>query len=175
MQTTTLIITQNEALYKEVIMKSNLQANGDIATSSLEDSIIIAINSDKGEAITAIIENQVEIEKVIHLDIAEKYNDSEYKPWDVVMPNSIISGEQAAFLEYAPEGDYDLEKFNLILNGTIWSKADDEDFDVDILDNNIFPITQILEKNNLLSKTIVLRGIWADAINNMLGIYEMVL
>jgi len=174
MQTTTLIITSNDVIYTELISRMNLQANWDIATSSLEDSIIIAIKSSSPEAIEAIIWNQVFIEKVICIDTVTQFYDVEFKLWDVVIPNSVISGAEAAFLEYAPSGDYDLEKFNLILNGTIWPESDDEDFQVDMVDENIFPITANLQKNDLLSKTIVLRGIWEESIENTLAVFEMV-
>ncbi len=175
MQTTTLIITSNDSIYNEIVSKMNLQVNGDIATTSLEDSIIIAIKTIFPEAIETIIWNQVAIQKVILIDTVDEFYEVEFKSWDVVIPNSVISWNQATFLEYAPSGDYDLEKFNLILNGTIWPKWEqDDDFQVDIVDENIFPITTHLQKNDLLSKTIVLRWMWEDSIQNTLAIFEMV-
>jgi len=174
MQTTTLIITSNDEIYTQLISKMNLQTNWDVATTSLEDTIIIAIKTVSPEAIEAIIWNQVVIEKVICIDTVSEFYEVEFKLWDVAIPNSVISWENAHFLEYAPSWDYDLEKFNLVLNGTIWPKSEDEDFQVDLVDENIFPITANLQKNDLLAKTIVLRWIGEESIENTLAIFEMV-
>lgn len=175
MQTTTLIITSNNEIYTGLISKLNLQTNGDIATTSLEDSIIIAIKTISSEAIEAIIGNQVEIEKIIYIDTVSEFNEAEFKTGDVVIPNSVISWDTAAFLEYAPSWDYNLEKFNLVLNGTIGPKWEDEEFQVDLVDDNIFPIVEHLRKNNLLDKTVVLRWAWDNSLENTITIFEMVL
>ncbi|MDC0506195.1 hypothetical protein OAN96_01220 [Candidatus Gracilibacteria bacterium] len=175
MQTTTLIITSNDTIYTQLVSKMNLQTNGDIATTSLEDSIIIAIKTVSPEAVETIIGNQVATQKVICVDTVSEFYEVEFKLGDVAIPNSVIHGSNAHFLEYAPSGDYDLEKFNLILNGTIGPKGSEEDeFQVDMVDENIFPITANLQKNDLLSKTIVLRGIGEESIENTLAIFEMV-
>ena len=176
MQTTTLIITWNDSVYTQLISQLQLQVNWDIATTSLENSIIILAKTHSSEVIQTIIWNQVEIEKVICVDISHDFNSVEYKNWDVVIPNSIISWGNAAFLEYAPKWDYDLEKFNLVLNGTIWPKWESkEDFQVDLVDENIFHIIQNLQKNDLLTKTVVLRWTWENSLENMLAIFEMMI
>lgn len=175
MQTTTLLITSHNEIYDTIVSKYRLQANGDIATGNLDETTLIAIKSTSPEAITTIADNQIEIEKVIHIDILQNFNDVEFKAWDVVLPNSIIDGEQAYFLEYAPKGEYDLEKFSLILNGTIGAAANEEEFEVDMIDENIFPIATALQNKDLLSKTVVVRGIWENSLENTSAIVDMII
>lgn len=175
MLTTTLLITSHDDIYQNLISTYTLQANGDIATGSLDETTLLLIKSTSPEAITTIAENQIEITKVIHIDILQNFNDCEYKTGDVVIPNSVIDGEQAYFLEYAPEGDYDLEKFRLILNGTIGAAANEAEFEVDMIDDSIFPIMKNLNNKDLLSKTVVVRGIWDTSVKNTSSIIDMIL
>ena len=101
------------------------------------------------------------------------------KDGDVTLPNSFISTENKTpiFLEYAIWESYDLKKFWLILSWLCitWDLIEA----ADINDEDSFDVLTILNSNNLLEKTVVIKAINTNndkcLISNSVDVLELVL
>ena len=146
-----------------------------------EDEIIIVVKYNNFEiSLTHILENYV-INKLVILTHADILNNSEINNWDIIIPNTFISTTKSKsfFLEYAIWENYDLNKFWLILNGISVSGAleDWNDYLWDIKNNNSYSQLEILNKKDLLSKSVVINWIWdtLEVNTNLWNIAQLVI
>lgn len=134
-------------------------------------------------ASTYLCENY-QVEKVVNIWIVWNLNPDLLKVWDVMIPNTFVGHDfympqeldfskhlrDPIFLEYAIGQDYDLEKFQLHLNG-ICATGDQfidddgyaseirEELWADIVDMEAYSILSILKQYDLLDKAVVIKSV----------------
>ena len=103
---------------------------------------------------------------------------------DIVLPNSFISTswEGSLFLEYAIWENYDLEKFQVILNGICATgevtNIEKDSFYADIQDKNVFKILQSLDSAGYLKQAVVVKQIIdseTPSFENLVNITDFIL
>ncbi len=198
-----LIITTQKTIFTQVLTRFQLskvdwESGGfeiytwtNIITDESEDIVLLYCDNKSIELwITDVLDNY-DVEKVLALWYAEAVIDFELNIWDVILPNTFIDSIEngkSIFLEYAIWESYDLHKFGLVLNGLCLSTNDKKNVEdileeegIDIVDTESHEVLSILWKNNLIEKTVVLKGIiWKDTDNlwindNIVQVLELVL
>ncbi|MCH2188652.1 hypothetical protein MK079_02385 [Candidatus Gracilibacteria bacterium] len=121
--------------------------------------------------------------KVVIAGQASNLGNIDIKNTDVVIPNSFISteGKGTFFLDYAIGESYDLEKFQVILNGICATgdipKDEDENFYADISDESVFSILKAIEKQGFLKQTVVVKQVCEssdDSLDNLANITDFI-
>ncbi|QFR39311.1 hypothetical protein A9Q91_03680 [Candidatus Gracilibacteria bacterium 28_42_T64] len=184
-----LIITTQKTIFTQVLTRFQLsKVDGEsggfeiytgtnIITDESEDIVLLYCDNKSIElGITDVLDNY-DVEKVLALGYAEAVIDFELNIGDVILPNTFIDSIEngkSIFLEYAIGESYDLHKFGLVLNGLCLSTNDKKNVEdileeegIDIVDTESHEVLSILGKNNLIEKTVVLKGIIGKDTDNL--------
>jgi hypothetical protein len=130
-----------------------------------------------------------EIINIINIWTSLPLDTLDINPWDVIIPNTFINKEnEAIFLDYLVEKNYDLKKFWLILNWICLTLEDDiknEDelseivkkFSAWIFDKEAYKIAKSFEENELLKISCIIKIVGKDLeyIRNWIQILELML
>lgn len=191
-----VILTTDNDIKDEIISRLSLalkekNSNFEVYSKLEVDANIVLIfskNKDFEEVMKYIKENYETI-KFLNISTALAFDDLDIKFWDIVIPNTFINKEnEAVFLEYLVDKNYDLKNFWLILNWICLTLEKDikdeeelqkirENSSSEIFDFEAFYIAKILEKNDLLDKSSIVKIIWKekDFIKNWINILEIML
>ncbi|MDA9128930.1 5'-methylthioadenosine/S-adenosylhomocysteine nucleosidase, partial [Candidatus Gracilibacteria bacterium] len=161
--------------------------------SNEDENIVLAVCGEgkihSAFATSYICENY-SFEKIINIGIVGNLNHDIIKVGDVILPNTFVqhdfympleldfSKELRApiFIDYAVGEDYDLEKFQLHLNG-ICATGDQfidnidlqaeihEKFGADIVDMEAYSILSVLKQYDMLDRTLVIKAV-SDGAND---------
>ncbi len=146
-----------------------------------EENILLFDIKNDADVLDFIFDN-FEIEKIINIWTAKTIENSDYKQWDVIIPNTFIwkDKESPIFSEYAIWESYDLNKFWLILSWLCVTidneKINNKMWDA-IFENEAYDILDIAKKKNVLDKCVVIKEINNDNefVWNCVDVLELVL
>lgn len=191
-----VILTTDNDIKDEIISRFSLvlkekNSNFEVYSKLEVDANIVLVfskNKDFEEVMKYIKENYETI-KFLNISTALAFDDLDIRFWDIIIPNTFINKEnEAVFLEYLVDKNYDLKNFWLILNWiclTLEKDIKDEEelqeirknYSSEIFDFEGFYIAKILEKNDLLDKSSIVKIIWKekDFIKNWINILEIML
>ncbi len=148
-----------------------------------ETQFLFLIGTDMKKSLKYISEHY-DVFKIVIAGVAKNLWNIDIKTWDVVLPNSFISTswDGSLFLEYAIGENYDLEKFQVILNGicATWevTNMEEDDFYADIQDNRVFEILQSLDQQSFLKQAVVVKEIIetpGSSLQNLVNITDFIL
>jgi len=194
--TKAIIITENiikdklvERLSLE--LKEALNNNLHIYSKNTLDFNLVLIYTNKENIKTSFnyLKNNYEIIKVLSLWSSLALDNLDLLDGDIIVPNTIINTKnEAIFLDYIVDTNYDFNKFWLILNGiclTLDNELKDENevfnlkenFVWEIIDFDAFLIATEMKNNVFLDKWIIIKIIWKndDFIQNWIDILEFIL
>jgi len=189
------IIYTNEENIKNEILKT-LNLNLKEKTSNLEiysklkvdANLVLIFGKNIDEIIKYSLENY-EIIKFFNIWTSLPLDDLDLILWDIMIPNTFINEKnEALFLEYLVDKNYNLKNFWLILNWiclSLESYITDkrqlqeirEKFSAEIFDKESYKIVKTLEKKDLLSKSCIIKIIWKNEefIKNWVQILELMI
>lgn len=191
-----IIITTKNELKNEIIQRLSLNLkekinNLEIFTkTNIDESIVLIFGENKDfENIFNYAKDNYEILKIINLWNSIALDDLDLKPWDIMIPNTIINEKnEAIFFDYLIDKNYDLKNFGLILNWICLTKENKfknknevldlkEEYFAEILDDESFLLARELEKNDLIKKSIVVKIVWnsPEFDKNWIDILELIL
>ncbi len=139
-----------------------------------ENKISVFYWSDKTKIIQFILENYLNIFKIVIAWQSEEYLGIELNDSDIICPNTFTSeSKETIFLEYAIWENFDLEKFKVSLS---WICSDKKWEVQDVVCSQIFDYLEILKKEDLLEKTAVFINIWESSnYENLFNIVDLAL
>lgn len=191
-----IITTTDENIKNEVIKTLKLELkeknnNLEVYSKLSQEANIVLIYWSKnnfGEIINYAKDNY-EIVNIFNIWNSFPLDTLDINLWDVIIPNTFINEEnEVVFFEYLVEKNYDLKNFWLILNWiclTLENDIKDEEklneiktkYTSEIFDKEAYFIAKILEKNDLLDKSSIIKIIGKDLeyIKNWTQILELML
>ncbi len=192
MKFTKVIITTNNKIFNDIILKLDLNKNTNspvefYESNKWDDNIILVQTENDEDKILWIIEylsNNYTINKIINIWLASYKTDIDMQDSDVMLPNTFINKDKKIFLEYAVWESYDLKKFWLILSWICNSGDIDEnedEFNAEIYDHESCNILHQAQKKWLLDKCVVVKALNNNdknietSIANWISVLELVL
>lgn len=191
-----IITTTDENIKNEVIKTLKLELkeknnNLEVYSKLSQEANIVLIYWSKnnfGEIINYAKDNY-EIVNIFNIWNSFPLDTLDINLWDVIIPNTFINEEnEVVFFEYLVEKNYDLKNFWLILNWiclTLENDIKDEEklneiktkYTSEIFDKEAYFIAKIIEKNDLLDKSSIIKIIGKDLeyIKNWTQILELML
>jgi len=190
-----IITTTDENIKNEIIKVLNLKLkekkdNIEVYSKLWEEvNIVLIYSKNNFEETISYAKNNYEIINIINIWTSFPLDTLDINPWDVIIPNTFINKKnEAIFLDYLIEKNYDLKKFWLILNWICLTLEDDiknEDelskivkkFSAWIFDKEAYKIAKNFEKNELLKISCIIKIVGKDLeyIRNWIQILELML
>jgi len=190
-----IITTTDENIKNEIIKVLNLKLkekkdNVEVYSKLWEEvNIVLIYSKNNFEETISYAKNNYEIINIINIWTSFPLDTLDINPWDVIIPNTFINKKnEAIFLDYLIEKNYDLKKFWLILNWICLTLEDDiknEDelskivkkFSAWIFDKEAYKIAKNFEKNELLKISCIIKIVGKDLeyIRNWIQILELML
>lgn len=189
-----IIHTTDENIKNEIIKSLSLSLkekawNTEIYSKLEVDANIVLIFWEDINSIIDYAKENYDIVKLFHIGTALPLDSLDVTLWDVMVPNTFINEEnEAVFLEYLIEKNYDLKNFWLLLNGicvTLENEIKDEEeleeiiqnYSAEIFDKESYWVAKAFETNNVLEKSSVIKIVWKDEeyIKNGISILEIML
>ncbi len=145
-----------------------------------EDLFLVMFNCF--ETALSYIQDNYGVFKIIIAWEANNLWNIDLKVWDVTIPNTFIKKwKNPIFSEYVVWENYDLKKFWLSLSWVCntWEDCREEDFVADVKDEDSYEFLEILQKEKLLDKTVVLKEIVIknkeNSLKNIISVIDLVL
>ncbi len=174
-----IIQTNNNNIKNEIIKTFNLDLKEkiddlEIYSKLIDEANIVLIFGENIKNIISYAMKNFEVIQFFHLWTALSLDDLDTLFWDVMIPNTFINKDnEALFLEYLVDKNYDLKNFWLLLNWiclTLENDIKDEDeleeiiqnYSAEIFDKESFFILEELEKNQLIDKSCIIKIVWND-------------
>lgn len=174
-----VIQTNNNNIKNEIIKTFSLDLKEkiddlEIYSKLVDDANIVLIFGENIKNIISYATKNFEVIQFFHLWTALSLDDLDTLEWDVMIPNTFINKDnEALFLEYLIDKNYDLKNFWLLLNWICLTLENDikdeneleeiiQNYSAEIFDKESFFILEELEKNQLIDKSCIIKIVWND-------------
>lgn len=189
-----VIQTNNNNIKNEIIKTFSLDLKEkiddlEIYSKLIDEANIVLIFGENIKNIISYATKNFEVIQFFHLWTALSLDDLDTLEWDVMIPNTFINKDnEALFLEYLIDKNYDLKNFWLLLNWICLTLENDikdeneleeiiQNYSAEIFDKESFFILEELEKNQLIDKSCIIKIVWNndDFTRNWVQILELMI